>query len=228
MKKRSIEKAFRQSLAIFPGYMVLGIGFGVLMISKGFSIVHALLMSVFIYAGSMQYAGVDLLSEAASILSVIMMTVMVNIRQLFYGIAMIGRYKDLKRHKLYDIFALTDETFSIACSADTEDLDPDTYYFYLSLFDHIYWISGSLIGAFLGDILPFDFTGIEFSMTALFIVIVLNQWESSHDHLIVILSFVISILCLFVFGPKDFLLPSMIGIVAMLMAVRKKEGGKDV
>ena len=101
-------------------------------------------------------------------------------------------------------------------------------YFYLSLFDHIYWISGSLIGAFLGDILPFDFTGIEFSMTALFIVIVLNQWESSHDHLIVILSFVISILCLFGFGPKDFLLPSMIGIVAMLMAVRKKEGGKDV
>ena len=133
MKKKSIEKAFRQSLAIFPGYMVLGIGFGVLMISKGFSIVHALLMSVFIYAGSMQYAGVDLLSEAASILSVIMMTIMVNIRHLFYGIAMIGRYKDLKRHKLYDIFALTDETFSIACSADTEDLDPDTYYFYLFL-----------------------------------------------------------------------------------------------
>ena len=110
MKKRSIETAFRQSLAIFPGYMVLGIGFGVLMISKGFSIVHALLMSVFIYAGSMQYAGVDLLSEAASILSVIMMTIMVNIRHLFYGIAMIGRYKDLKRHKLYDIFALIPKT----------------------------------------------------------------------------------------------------------------------
>ena len=228
MKKKSIERAFRHSLAIFPGYMVLGIGFGVLIVSKGFTVVHALLMSVFIFAGSMQYAGVDLLTEAAGLLSVIMMTIMVNIRHLFYGIGMIRRYQDLKHHKLYDIFALTDETFSIACNADVEGLDPDTYYFYLSLFNHIYWISGSLIGAILGDILPFDFSGIEFSMTALFIVIVLNQWENSHEHLIVILSFVISVLCLLIFGPKDFLLPSMISIVVMLMVIRKKAGGEDV
>ena len=228
MKKKAIEKAFRQSLAILPGYMVLGTGFGVLMISKGFSVLHCFLMSAFIYAGSMQYAGVDLLSLPATIINTAMMTIMVNIRHLFYGVAMISRYQDLKHHKIYDIFALTDETFSIACNADTEGLDEDSYYFALSAFNHLYWISGTMIGALLGDILPFDYTGIDFSMTALFIVIVLDQWENSKDHLIVILSFAISVLCLAVFGRSDFLLPTMIGIVIMLMVLRGRKGEKDV
>ncbi len=228
MKKKAIEKAFRQSLAIFPGYMVLGTGFGVLMCSKGFNLFHCLAMSVFIYAGSMQYAGVDLLSLPAGIISTAMMTIMVNIRHLFYGVAMISRYQKLQHHKLYDIFALTDETFSIACNADTEGIDEDSYYFYLSLFNHLYWISGTLIGAILGDILPIDFSGIDFSMTALFIVIVLNQWENHENHLIVIMSFIISVICIVIFGSKDFLIPAMIGIVIMLMVMRKKEGYKDV
>jgi len=123
---------------------------------------------------------------------------------------------------------LTDETFSIACNADTEGIDEDSYYFYLSLFNHLYWIAGTLIGAILGDILPIDFSGIDFSMTALFIVIVLNQWENHENNLIVILSFIISVICLVIFGSKDYLIPAMIGIVIMLMVMRKKEGYKDV
>lgn len=226
--KKEIRTAFSDSLTILPGYMVLGIGFGVLMRAHGYGVLLSALMSVFIYAGSMQYVGIDLLSTGASLITAFLMTIMVNIRHLFYGIGMLKKYQDLKKHKLYDIFALTDETFSIVCSKDMSDLDPNAYYFAISLFNHLYWISGSLIGALVGNILPFDYYGIDFSMTALFIVIVLSQWENSKDHLPVIFSFLISIICLILFGGDDFLIPSMIGIVSMLFIYRKGRGEKDV
>ena len=217
----SIKTALRDSLVILPGYLVLGIGFGVLMDTKGFGLLHSFLMAVFIYAGSMQYVGVELLASAASYLTVFIMTIMVNIRHLFYGIGMLDKYKDLKKHKLYDIFALTDETFSIVCNRNMSGLNKEDYYFYLSLFNHCYWITGCVLGSILGDVLPFDFRGIEFSMTVLFIVIVIDQWEKNKDHTPVILSFVASIACLIYFGRDNFLIPSMALIIVILFIVRK-------
>ncbi|MBQ5555819.1 MAG: AzlC family ABC transporter permease [Erysipelotrichaceae bacterium] len=217
----SIKTALRDSLVILPGYLVLGIGFGVLMDTKGFGLLHSFLMAVFIYAGSMQYVGVELLASAASYLTVFIMTIMVNIRHLFYGIGMLDKYKDLKKHKLYDIFALTDETFSIACNRKMSGLNKEDYYFYLSLFNHCYWIAGCVLGSILGDVLPFDFRGIEFSMTVLFIVIVIDQWEKNKDHTPVILSFIASIACLIYFGRDNFLIPSMALIIVILFVVRK-------
>jgi len=217
----SIKTALRDSLVILPGYLVLGIGFGVLMDTKGFGLLHSFLMAVFIYAGSMQYVGVELLASAASYLTVFIMTIMVNIRHLFYGIGMLDKYKDLKKHKLYDIFALTDETFSIACNRKMSGLNKEDYYFYLSLFNHCYWITGCVLGGILGDVLPFDFRGIEFSMTVLFIVIVIDQWEKNKDHTPVILSFIASIACLIYFGRDNFLIPSMALIIVILFIVRK-------
>ena len=217
----SIKTALRDSLVILPGYLVLGIGFGVLMDTKGFGLLHSFLMAVFIYAGSMQYVGVELLSSAASYLTVFIMTIMVNIRHLFYGIGMLDKYKDLKKHKLYDIFTLTDETFSIACNRKMSGLNKEDYYFYLSLFNHCYWITGCVLGSILGDVLPFDFRGIEFSMTVLFIVIVIDQWEKNKDHTPVILSFIASIACLIYFGRDNFLIPSMALIIVILFIVRK-------
>ena len=217
----SIKTALRDSLVILPGYLVLGIGFGVLMDTKGFGLLHSFLMAVFIYAGSMQYVGVELLSSAASYLTVFIMTIMVNIRHLFYGIGMLDKYKDLKKHKLYDIFALTDETFSIACNRKMSGLNKEDYYFYLSLFNHCYWITGCVLGSILGDVLPFDFRGIEFSMTVLFIVIVIDQWEKNKDHTPVILSFIASIVCLICFGRDNFLIPSMALIIVILFIMRK-------
>ncbi|MBQ1378960.1 MAG: AzlC family ABC transporter permease [Erysipelotrichaceae bacterium] len=217
----SIKTALRDSLVILPGYLVLGIGFGVLMDTKGFGLLHSFLMAVFIYAGSMQYVGVELLASAASCLTVFIMTIMVNIRHLFYGIGMLDKYKDLKKHKLYDIFALTDETFSIACNRKMSGLNKEDYYFYLSLFNHCYWIAGCVLGSILGDVLPFDFRGIEFSMTVLFIVIVIDQWEKNKDHTPVILSFIASIACLIYFGRDNFLIPSMALIIVILFIVRK-------
>ena len=217
----SIKTALRDSLVILPGYLVLGIGFGVLMDTKGFGPLHSFLMAVFIYAGSMQYVGVELLASAASYLTVFIMTIMVNIRHLFYGIGMLDKYKDLKKHKLYDIFALTDETFSIACNRKMSGLNKEDYYFYLSLFNHCYWITGCVLGSILGDVLPFDFRGIEFSMTVLFIVIVIDQWEKNKDHTPVILSFIASIACLIYFGRDNFLIPSMALIIIILFIMRK-------
>ena len=217
----SIKTALRDSLVILPGYLVLGIGFGVLMDTKGFGLLHSFLMAVFIYAGSMQYVGVELLASAASYLMVFIMTIMVNIRHLFYGIGMLDKYKDLKKHKLYDIFALTDETFSIACNRKMSGLNKEDYYFYLSLFNHCYWITGCVLGSILGDVLPFDFRGIEFSMTVLFIVVVIDQWEKNKDHTPVILSFIASIACLIYFGRDNFLIPSMALIIVILFIVRK-------
>ncbi|MBR4609912.1 MAG: AzlC family ABC transporter permease [Erysipelotrichaceae bacterium] len=217
----SIKTALRDSLVTLPGYLVLGIGFGVLMDTKGFGLLHSFLMAVFIYAGSMQYVGVELLASAASYLTVFIMTIMVNIRHLFYGIGMLDKYKDLKKHKLYDIFALTDETFSIACNRKMGGLNKEDYYFYLSLFNHCYWITGCVLGSILGDVLPFDFRGIEFSMTVLFIVIVIDQWEKNKDHTPVALSFIASIACLIYFGRDNFLIPSMALIIVILFIVRK-------
>ena len=217
----SIKTALRDSLVILPGYLVLGIGFGVLMDTKGFGLLHSFLMAVFIYAGSMQYVGVELLASAASYLTVFIMTIMVNIRHLFYGIGMLDKYKDLKKHKLYDIFALTDETFSIACNRKMSGLNKEDYYFYLSLFNHCYWIAGCVLGSILGDVLPFDFRGIEFSMTVLFIVVVIDQWEKNKDHTPVILSFIASIACLIYFGRDNFLIPSMALIIIILFIMRK-------
>ena len=221
MKKETFKQALKDSLNILPGYIVLGIGFGVLLKAKDYGFLMCLFMSGLIYAGSMQYVGIDLLSTGALLITTFFMTIMVNIRHLFYGVGMLEKYQNLKRHRIYNIFALTDETFSIACSKKVEDED---YYFFLSVLNHSYWITGSLIGNVLGDILPFNYTGIDFSMTALFIVIVISQWENSTDHLPVILSFIISIICLIVFGSDDFLIPSMIGIIICLFVLRKIRG----
>ena len=221
MKKEAFKEALQDSLNILPGYIVLGIGFGVLLKARGYGFLMCLFMSGLIYAGSMQYVGIDLLSNGASLIAAFFMTIMVNIRHLFYGVGMLKEYGSLKKHRIYDIFALTDETFSIVCNKKDRDED---YYFYLSLLNHLYWISGSLVGNVLGDIIPFNYTGIDFSMTALFIVIVISQWENSRDHLPVILSFIISVTCLIIFGSDDFLIPSMIGIVLSLFILRRIRG----
>ncbi len=227
LMSKSVKIAFKDSLLIFPGYLVLGIGFGVLMNARGFTLLHSFLMAVFIYAGSMQYVGVDLLASSASYMTVFIMTIAVNIRHLFYGIGMLSRYKNLKKHRIYDIFALTDETFSIVCSKNMKGLNRSDYYFCLSLFNHLYWITGCVLGSLVGNILPFDTTGIDFSMTALFIVIVVDQWQKSRDHAPVLISFAVSVICLHFFGSEKFLIPSMALIIISLAILRQLRGKEN-
>ena len=218
---KTIRYAFVRSLPIMAGYIVLGLGFGVLLQSKGYGAGWALAMGGLIYAGSMQYVAIDLLAGGASLISAAIMTLMVNARHLFYGISMLERYKDTGAAKPYLIFALTDETYSVVCSGDVpEGVDRKKYYFWVSLFDQLYWVVGCAAGALLGSVLPFDTTGIDFSMTALFLVVMTEQWRAGKDHTPALVGLGVSLICLAIFGSSNFLIPSMLGITAALTLLR--------
>lgn len=222
MNKKTFMCAFKATLPVFAGYMVLGMGFGILMHSKGYAWYWSVLMSIIVFAGSMQYVAVDLFSSGASLITYAIMTLVVNARHIFYGLTMLVKYKDVKKAKPYLIFALTDETFSLVCDVDLEkDIDKDNYYFLVSILNQSYWVIGSLLGGILGAVISFNSTGIEFSMTALFAITVLEQWEKNKDHIPAITGFVVSTLCLIIFGASDFLIPAMIIITVVLLFRRK-------
>lgn len=226
---KTAKYALGRTLPVMAGYLVLGLGFGVLLQSKGYGPGWALAMSLLVYAGSMQYLAVDLLAGGASLVSAALMTLMVNARHLFYGISMLERYRDAGPAKPYMIFALTDETYSLVCSGDVPDgVDRKRYFFLVSLLDQLYWIAGSLAGAALGSVLPFASTGIDFSMTALFLVVVTEQWRTSRDHTPALVGLGVSVACLAVFGADNFLIPAMAGITLALTLLRrpleKREG----
>lgn len=222
MNQKTVRYAFLATLPVMAGYLVLGMGFGILLHEKGYSFLWAVLMSVFIYAGSMQYVGVDLLSGGASLLSAALMTLMVNARHLFYGISMVDKYRDTGKAKPYLIFALTDETYSLVCDPELPDgVNRKAYYFLVSFMDQCYWVFGSFLGGLLGSALPFSAEGIDFSMTALFVVIVVEQWEKSSEHLPALLGFAVSMVCLLIFGPSNFLIPAMLGICIGLFLLKK-------
>ncbi len=183
-------------------------------------------MSLFIYAGSLQYVGAGLLSGGASLLTTIITSIMVNARHLFYSISMIDLYKDAGRYKPYMIFSLTDETYSLLCDGKVPDgADPGTFRFLVSLFNHSYWVAGSVIGSLLGGVLPFSTAGIEFSMTALFLASFTEQWLTSKDHIPALTGLLSTLLCLMVFGKKNFLIPAMLLITLILTLLRgRKEG----
>ncbi|MDO5425955.1 MAG: AzlC family ABC transporter permease [Eubacteriales bacterium] len=221
MNKTTVKHSFLASLPVMAGYIVLGIGFGILLHDKGYSFWWAILMSVSIYAGSMQYVGVDLLSSGASLLSAALMTLMVNARHLFYGISMVEKYRNMGLAKPYLIYSLTDETYSLVCDADLpEGVNRKWYYTLVSLLDQSYWVLGSFLGGLLGSALSFSSEGIDFAMTALFVVIFVEQWEKTKQHLPAILGLGISIVCLLIFGVSNFLIPSMLGITAGLFLLR--------
>ena len=225
MRAQTIRLAFLKSLPVMAGYIVLGIGFGILLLNAGYGIIWSLAMAAIIYAGSMQYVGVGLLAGGASVLTAALTTFMVNARHLFYSISMIDRYRDAGKWKPYMIFALTDETYSLLCDGEIPDgAEPNRYRFFVSLFNHLYWMTGCVLGSVLGTVLPFSTAGIEFSMTALFIASLTEQWITRKDHLPALTGLGSAFLCLLVFGPDGFLIPSMLVITAVLSLLRNRGG----
>ena len=228
--KKTIKLACRKSLPVMAGYIVLGIGFGILLKDAGYGLFWSFLMGLTIYAGSMQYVAVSLLTAGASLITVALTTLMVNARHLFYGLSMIGRYKDAGRKKPYLIFSLTDETYSLLCSDDIpEGADRHSYQFFVSLFNHLYWIVGCALGSLLGTLIPFETAGIEFSMTALFVTVFVEQWLTAKNRLPAIVGMAASIVCLAIFGPDRFLLPTMLTITVALLGLQKtvRTGGES-
>lgn len=222
--KKTLKKAFLDTIPVMTGYLVLGFGFGIILKSAGYGILFAFAMSLFIYAGSMQYVAVGLFTGGASLITTALTTLMVNARHLFYGISMLDRYKDIGKRKPYLIFALTDETYSLVChdNPNVEEEERKDYYFLVSLLDHSYWVIGSVLGAVAGTIIQFNSEGIDFALTALFLTVLVEQWISTKKHAPALIGVGVSVICLFIFGADKFLIPTML-VIALLLFLYKEE-----
>lgn len=222
-RKKTFLFALKATVPVMAGYLVLGLGFGLLLESCGYGWQWAALMSAVIYAGSMQYAAVGLLTGGASLLTAALVTLAVNFRHLFYGVAMLEKYRDTGPAKPYLIFSLTDETFSLVCSPVLPvRMDRRKYYVLVSALDQCYWVLGSVLGGVLGRTLPFNTEGVDFAMTALFVVIFLEQWEETDRHLPALTGLGVSLVCLLLFGPSNFLIPASLLITAALFGEKRR------
>ena len=228
MKKKAFQAAFPYTLPICVGFLFLGMYYGFMMRSKGFSFLYPLFMSMFIFAGSMEFVTVNLLLSAFHPLSAFFLALMVNARHLFYGISMLGKYKNVGWKKFYLIYGRCYETFSVNWTAKIpEDVDEGWFMFFVTLLNQIYWVGGATLGALLGYVIHFDTTGIEFVMTALFVVMFLNQWEEKGaDHKAALTGVGASLLCLLVFGGQNFILPAMALIIVCFLLAEKRGGDK--
>lgn len=227
MTKKTAKAAFVASIPVMTGYLVMGIAFGILLADKGYGWWWAAVMGLTIYGGSMQFVAVNLLSSGATLISTAIVSLLVQARHLFYGVSMLERYRGMGKVKPYLIFGMTDETYALACNGAPEGVDARLYYFLITLFDQIYWITGDAIGGLIGSAIKFDTTGMDFAMTALFIVIFTDQALSTHDHVPAIIGVVSTLICLLIFGTENFLIPSMLFITALLLglgALRKRKG----
>lgn len=224
MKMKAFKAALPYTIPIAVGFLFLGMSYGFFMRSKGFSFLYPMLMSFFIFAGSMEFVTVNLLLSAFNPLYAFCLTLMVNARHLFYGISMLDKYKNVGWKKPYLIYGMCDESFTINCTVTPPpDIDKGWFMFFVTLLNQIYWVSGATLGALLGYVIQFNTTGIEFVMTALFVVMFINQWEETTDHKSALTGLGCSFLCLLIFGSDSFILPAMALIILCFTFSRKKD-----
>ena len=223
MYRRAFRAALPATIPVLMGYLSIGIAFGLMLEAVGYNFIWAFFMSLTIYAGSGQYMGVELLRDGAALTSVAMLTLILNFRHLVYGLSMLEKFRGMGWRKLYMIFSLTDETYALLSSARVpERVDPHAYYFAIALLDHAYWILGSVIGGAAGALLQFDTTGIDFAMTALFLVIAVDQWESYPSHLPALLGCGITVASLALLGADAMLIPALCVIILSLLLLRAR------
>lgn len=227
-KQSEFSYAFPKTIPVMVGYLFLGTAYGILMRVSGFGLLWTAAISIFVYAGSLQYLGVTMLGSLVNPFAALMMSLMLNARHLFYGISMLGKYADVKC-KPYLIFGLTDETFSVLCDEEVPDgINKDKVYFWVTVLDQSYWFTGSVIGAIAGSFITFDTTGLDFALTALFVAIFTDQWRKREGHLPALIGLVSSLICLNIFGQSNFIIPAMAMILVILgiryrMQQRKEE-----
>ena len=223
MKRKAISAAFPVTVPVLMGYLAIGIAFGLMLQAEGYGALWAGLMSLTIYAGSGQYLGVSLLAMGAPLTQVALMTLLINFRHLVYGLSLLEKFRGMGIRKLYMIFSLTDETYALLSSAKApEGVKEHDFYFWIALMNHSYWIIGSVLGAVAGQLLGFDTTGVDFAMTALFIVIAVDQWKSYPRHLPALLGAAATLVCLLLFGQDNMLIPALAVIVLVLVLARPR------
>ncbi len=222
MLRKAFKAAFPYTIPIFAGFWFLGLTYGIYMNVSGFSFWYPMLMSITIFAGSIEFVTVSMLLGTFNPLQAFAMTLMINARHLFYGISMLDKFRGTGWKKFYLIFGMCDESFSINYTADIpEDVDRGWFMFFVTLLNHIYWFSGATLGGIFGSLIQFNTEGLEFVMTAMFVVIFLEQWLKEKKHTSGILGLGISLICLFVFGADNFIIPSMLMILVVLTMLRR-------
>lgn len=228
-KTKALKAAFSHTIPVFTGFIFLGIAYGILMSSKGYGFAWTVLMSLLAFAGSAQYVAITFLTSIFDPIYALILTLMINARHLFYGISMLDKYKGTGKLKPYLIFGLCDETFSIICSTEPpEGVDRNWFMFFITLLDHGYWVLGSALGGLLGYMVSFNTKGLDFVLTALFVVIFIGQWKTQKNHKPAVIGVLCSIICLVVFGQGNFIIPSMIAILVVLTIFRKKLAWEEV
>ena len=230
MNRKSLAAAFPHTVPVLMGYLSIGIVFGWMLSAAGFHPIWSAIMSLTIYAGSGQYLGVDLLAKAALLADAAFLTFVLNFRHLVYGLSMLTKFQGMGWRKLYMIFSLTDETYALLAGVEApEGVNEKDFYFSIAVLDHLYWILGSIIGAVAGALITINTEGIDFAMTALFLVIAVEQWQSNKRHSPVFLGALGTLACLLVFGPENgrFLIPALVILVGGLLLMRPRlEGGE--
>lgn len=229
MKRRALQAAYPYTLPIFAGFWFLGMAYGIYMNASGFSFVYPMLLSILIFGGSLEFVAVTMLLSPFAPLQVFIMALLIQARHLFYGLSMLEKYKGLGWKKFYLIFGMCDESFSINYTAEIpDDVDRGWFYFFVTLLNHLYWISGATLGGLVGGFLKVDTSGIGFVMTAMFVVIFLEQWLKERRHISALIGLGASILCLTIFGAERFMIPTMITIILILTLCRTllEKGGQ--
>ena len=226
-KKGTSGAAFRAALPatvpVMTGYLCLGMAFGVLMKTNGYGVVWSVLMSLMCFAGSMQFLTITLLTTVFDPIQAFLLAIMVNARHIFYGLAVLEKYKGLGKLRAFLIFSLTDETFSLVSTLDPpEGVARKDFYFWISLLDYSYWVTGSAIGGLLGSLLTFDTTGLDFALTALFVVLFMEQWKKRENRPAGLIGIGCTVVSLLVFGADQLVIPAMVLILAVLLGGRKR------
>lgn len=228
MNRKAIAAAFPVTVPVLMGYLSIGIAFGLMLEAVGYNVIWAFFMSLTIYAGSGQYLGVELLASAAALSQVALLTFLINFRHLVYGLSMLEKFRGMGKRKLYMIFSLTDETYALlAGAAPPPGVEPRDFYFSVAVLDHSYWILGSVIGSVAGALLKFNTDGVEFAMTALFLVIAVDQWRTYKSHLPALLGAGATLVCLKAVGAETMLLPALGIIVVVLLVLRSRLDKQD-
>ena len=226
LNRRTWSAAFHATVPVLMGYLAIGMAFGLMLQSIGYGAAWAFFMSLVIYAGSGQYLGVSLLAAGASLSQTAFLTLMINFRHLVYGLSMLEKFRGMGKRKLYMIFSLTDETYALLSAArPPRGVEAHDYYFAIALLDHSYWIAGSVLGSALGAALGIDTTGVDFAMTALFLVIAVGQWREAGSHLPALLGGAATLASLLLAGAEDMLLPALGVIVLSLTLLRNRLAG---
>lgn len=231
MNKRisTLRRVLPLTIPVMTGYLILGIALGILMSSKGYSIFWIIFSSTFIYAGAMQFMTISLLSSGFHPMYAFCITLMVNARFIFYGISMLTKYSRTGKYKPYLIFGLTDETFSLLCSTEpNENEDKGNFMFYITLLNQIYWIIGSILGYIINSIFSFNTMGIDFVLTALFVVIFIDKWKEAKIKTPVILGLVAAVISRLIFGPVNFIIPTMIIILVLVTFMKDNKEWRDL